>query len=152
MATDAELIAKYRQYNPAFNRYTDEEITQIGLPGFEQPDALVEDFSRLQNIIGSGVDRMQQGLGFVRDKLIELKLLDPIDSDDKKKDKDEDKKTVTPLRDLVGSYKIQQKILKDEYEAKKKNIINNQKRATTRANMLKTAEKQYNIDKNIFTL
>ena len=103
MATDADLIAKYRQYNPNYDRYTDEEITQIGLPGFEQPmgintvpnqftyrnqfmndmrnlpsdirtslgqtkDALVEDFSGLQNIIGSGVDRMQQGLGFVRDK------------------------------------------------------------------------------------
>ena len=94
------------------------------------------------------MDGKVQPIGFVRDKLIELKLLDPIDSDDKKKDKDEDKKTVTPLRDLVGSYKIQQKILKDEYEAKKKNIINNQKRATTRANMLKAAEKQYNIDKN----
>lgn len=103
MATDADLIAKYRQYNPNLDRYTDEEITQIGLPGFEQPmgintipnqftyrnqfmndmrnlpsdirtslgqtkDALVEDFSGLQNIIGSGVDKMQQGLGFVKDK------------------------------------------------------------------------------------
>jgi hypothetical protein len=103
MATDADLIAKYRQYNPNYDIYTDEEITQIGLPGFEQPkglntvpnqftysnkfmndmrnlpndfrnsltetkDALVEDFSGLQNIIGSGVDRMQQGLGFVKDK------------------------------------------------------------------------------------
>ena len=98
MATDADLIAKYRQYNPNYDRYTDEEITQIGLPGFEQPmgintvpnqftyrnkfmndvknlpsdirtslsqtkDAVVEDFSGLQNIIGSGVDRMQQGVG-----------------------------------------------------------------------------------------
>tara|TARA_Y100000361_G_scaffold4206_1_gene3610 strand:+ start:1007 stop:1765 length:759 start_codon:yes stop_codon:yes gene_type:complete len=68
MATDAELIAKYRQYNPAFDRYTDEEITQLGLRGFEQPMEINTVPDKLQNIIGSGVDRMQQGLGFVKDK------------------------------------------------------------------------------------
>ena len=31
------LINKYREYNPEYNRYTDQEITQLGLPGFEQP-------------------------------------------------------------------------------------------------------------------
>ena len=30
----ADLIAKYREYNPDYNRYTDEEITQLGLKGF----------------------------------------------------------------------------------------------------------------------
>jgi|8_EtaG_2_1085327.scaffolds.fasta_scaffold15172_2 hypothetical protein len=34
----------------------------------QSKDALVEDFSGLQNIIGSGVDKMQEGLGFFRDK------------------------------------------------------------------------------------
>ena len=69
MATDAELIAKYRQYNPTYDRYTDEEITQIGLPGFEQP---VEELG-IKNIIGSNFQNLQdnvsQGLGFLRDKL-----------------------------------------------------------------------------------
>ena len=68
MATDAELIAKYRQYNPTYDRYTDEEITQIGLPGFEQP---VEQ-TAIKNIIGSNFQNLQdnvsQGLGFLRDK------------------------------------------------------------------------------------
>ena len=107
MATDADLIAKYRQYNPNYDRYTDEEITQIGLPGFEQPmgintvpnqftyrnqfmndmrnlpsdfrnsltetkDALVEDFSGLQNIIGSGIDKFSQGIGSLKDKGLDL--------------------------------------------------------------------------------
>ena len=75
MATDADLIAKYRQYNPNYDRYTDEEITQIGLPGFEQPmgiNTVVEDFSGLQNIIGSGIDRMQQGIGSFKDKGLDL--------------------------------------------------------------------------------
>ena len=31
----ADLIAKYREYNPDYNRYTDEEITQLGLKGFK---------------------------------------------------------------------------------------------------------------------
>ena len=31
------LINKYREYNPEYDRYTDQEITQLGLPGFEQP-------------------------------------------------------------------------------------------------------------------
>ncbi len=31
----ADLIAKYREYNPNYNRYTDEEITQLGLKGFK---------------------------------------------------------------------------------------------------------------------
>jgi|9_EtaG_2_1085328.scaffolds.fasta_scaffold52649_2 hypothetical protein len=34
------LINKYREYNPEYNRYTDEEITQLGLPGFEQPTGI----------------------------------------------------------------------------------------------------------------
>ena len=107
MATDADLIAKYRQYNPNYDRYTDEEITQIGLPGFEQPmgintvpnqftyrnqfmndvrnlpsdirnslgqtkDALVEDFSGLQNVIGSGIDKFSQGIGSLKDKSLDL--------------------------------------------------------------------------------
>jgi len=36
----------------------------------QSKDALVEDFSGLQNIIGSGVDKMQEGLGFLRDKAL----------------------------------------------------------------------------------
>ena len=111
MATDADLIAKYRQYNPNYDRYTDEEITQIGLPGFEQPmgintvpnqftyrnqfmndmrnlprdittslgqtkDALVEDFSGLQNIIGSGVDRMQQGFNTAKEGIMNSSAMD----------------------------------------------------------------------------
>ena len=31
----ADLIAKYREYNPDYDRYTDEEITQLGLKGFK---------------------------------------------------------------------------------------------------------------------
>ena len=111
MATDADLIEKYRQYNPNYDRYTDEEITQIGLPGFEQPmgintvpnqftyrnkfmndvrnlpsdfrnsltetkDALVEDFSGLQNIIGSGVDRMQQGFNTAKEGIMNSSAMD----------------------------------------------------------------------------
>ena len=34
------LINKYREYNPEYNRYTDEEIIQLGLPGFEQPTGI----------------------------------------------------------------------------------------------------------------
>ena len=30
-----DLIAKYREYNPDYSKYTDEEITQLGLKGFE---------------------------------------------------------------------------------------------------------------------
>jgi len=33
-----DLIAKYRQYNPEYEKYTDEEITQLGLKGFNQSD------------------------------------------------------------------------------------------------------------------
>ena len=33
-----DLIAKYRQYNPEYEKYTDQEITQLGLPGLDQSD------------------------------------------------------------------------------------------------------------------
>ena len=80
MATDAELIAKYRQYNPTYDRYTDEEITQIGLPGFEQPveelgikNIIGSNFQNLQDNVSQGLgfvqDNVSQGLGFLRDKL-----------------------------------------------------------------------------------
>ena len=49
-ATDADLISKYREYRPNLNKYTDEEITQIGLPGFEQPQQGI--LQGLQNKIG----------------------------------------------------------------------------------------------------
>ena len=104
-------------------------------------DALIDTIESQFKIIDGKV----QPIGFVRDKLIELKLLDPIDYGDGDGDGSE---TVTSLRDLVGAYKVEQKTLKDAYEAKNRDIINNQKRATTRANMLKAAEKQYRIDKN----
>ena len=32
------LINKYRQYNPEYEKYTDQEITQLGLPGLDQSD------------------------------------------------------------------------------------------------------------------
>ena len=111
MATDADLIAKYRQYNPNLDRYTDEEITQIGLPGFEQPmgintvpnqftyrnqfmndmrnlpsdfrnsltetkDAFLEDVSGLKNIIGSGVDKLQQGFDTAKEGIMGSSVMD----------------------------------------------------------------------------
>ena len=33
-----DLIAKYRQYNPDYEKYTDQEITELGLKGFNQSD------------------------------------------------------------------------------------------------------------------
>lgn len=70
MATDAELIAKYRQYNPAFDRYTDEEITQLGLRGFDTPMGVntYPQNTGIQNIIGSGIENVTEGLGYLKDK------------------------------------------------------------------------------------
>ena len=71
MATDAELIAKYRQYNPAFDRYTDEEITQLGLRGFDAPMGVntYPQNTGIQNIIGSGIQNVTEGLGYLKDKV-----------------------------------------------------------------------------------
>jgi len=76
MVTDADLIAKYRQYNPNYNRYTDEEITQLGLPGFEQPFEQPVEPTGIRNIIGLGVDKLQQGFDTAKEGIMNSSAVD----------------------------------------------------------------------------
>ena len=70
-ATNADLISKYREYRPNLNKYTDEEITQIGLPGFEQPQQGIQGlFKNLKEKFGTGVSGIKdQGLAGLMDFL-----------------------------------------------------------------------------------
>ena len=141
-------VKKYEQAMALLGPVIKDRALDLRQKGAKEGKEFMTKQDALVNVIKTQfkiVEGKVQPMGFVRDKLIELKLLDPLEPENGDGDGNE---TVTPLRDLVGAYKLEQKTLKDAYEAKKKKITNNQKRTTTRANMLKAAEKQYNIDKN----
>ena len=90
------LINKYREYNPEYDRYTDQEITQLGLPGFEQPmgintipnqfsyrNQFMTDLKNLPSDIKTGlgesknkfledISGLAQGLGSIKDRGMNL--------------------------------------------------------------------------------
>jgi len=74
---DQDLINKYREYNPEYNRYTDQEITELGLPGFEQPmgiNTLPNQFSysnQFMNDMRNLPSDLRTSLGQTKDALVE---------------------------------------------------------------------------------
>jgi len=71
------LISKYREYNPEYNRYTDQEITELGLPGFEQPmgiNTIPNQFSysnQFMNDMRNLPNDFRTSLGQTKDALVE---------------------------------------------------------------------------------
>ena len=71
------LISKYREYNPEYNRYTDQEITELGLPGFEQPmgiNTIPNQFSysnQFMNDMRNLPSDFRTSLGQTKDALVE---------------------------------------------------------------------------------
>ena len=63
----ADLIAKYREYNPNYNRYTDEEITQLGLKGFKPnyTDKELADMYGNQNFKGGMFEEEDEKFNFM---------------------------------------------------------------------------------------
>ena len=74
---DQDLINKYREYNPEYNRYTDQEITELGLPGFEQPmgiNTIPNQFSysnQFMNDMRNLPSDFRTSLGQTKDALVE---------------------------------------------------------------------------------
>jgi len=74
---DQDLINKYREYNPEYNRYTDQEITELGLPGFEQPmgiNTIPNQFSysnQFMNDMRNLPSDLRTSLGQTKDALVE---------------------------------------------------------------------------------
>jgi hypothetical protein len=71
------LINKYREYNPEYNKYTDQEITELGLPGFEQPmgiNTIPNQFSygnQFINDMRNLPSDLRTSLGQTKDALVE---------------------------------------------------------------------------------
>lgn len=71
------LIDKYREYNPEYNKYTDQEITELGLPGFEQPmgiNTIPNQFSYSNQFINDMRNLpsdLRTSLGQTKDALVE---------------------------------------------------------------------------------
>ena len=71
------LISKYREYNPEYNKYTDQEITELGLPGFEQPmgiNTIPNQFSygnQFINDMRNLPSDLRTSLGQTKDALVE---------------------------------------------------------------------------------